>query len=620
MKEVKPISASVKAKRHTRQYQMHKYFARRPYNVFANLINHYSEENDIVLDCFCGGGVTVYESIAQNRKSIGVDLNPLATFITEMQIFDGDITDVEKLYDDFIKNMKSKYQNIYYVKFDDDEGYIEWMEWAYKTKCPECNTKIILSEENKVRNGYYKSANEDCTCRLGIKRLDTIPDGIETLRIKYFSKKLGSFKVKEYTDVLEVGEAENYLNSQNTNINPDVELPLDMDRQFEDRLKEKGIIYYSDLFTKRNFYVNVILFNEILNLKGNLPDVQLDQLYFLFSSSLRYSNNMTRVTKNWEGGNPTSMDKHAFWLPNQFVENNIFSILEKRSKAIIKGFKYSKENLMSSVEQKFNFESLINKGDYLILNQSSSELNIPDNSIDVIITDPPYGSNVQYAELSIIWNVWYEHYKKKETYLYVDEEAVMNRRLPEELGRKDSKFYEEMLYNVFRECYRVLKPKGYLVFTFNNKNINVWIAMLKAVARAGFVLPNRGVLFQDYIDSYKNTAHLRYEGNLHGDFVYSFRKVDDYIEKPTEYDSLKDLLNDVVENISKNIMMESKEVLTTDLYQEIFASSAGLMMSYIQENLECEDIIEEEFSKTYIDEILSKYLVYEEGHWKKETK
>ena len=197
-----------------------------------------------------------------------------------------------------------------------------------------------------------------------------------------------------------------------------------MDRQFEDRLKEKGIIYYSDLFTKRNFYVNVILFNEILNLKGNLPDVQLDQLYFLFSSSLRYSNNMTRVTKNWEGGNPTSMDKHAFWLPNQFVENNIFSILEKRSKAIIKGFKYSKENLMSSVEQKFNFESLINKGDYLILNQSSSELNIPDNSIDVIITDPPYGSNVQYAELSIIWNVWYEHYKNKETYLYVDEKLL----------------------------------------------------------------------------------------------------------------------------------------------------------------------------------------------------
>ena len=134
-----------KSKRHTRQYQMHKYFARRPYNVFANLINHYSEENDIVLDCFCGGGVTVYESIAQNRKSIGVDLNPLATFITEMQIFDGDITDVEKLYDDFIKNMKSKYQNIYYVKFDDDEGY----RWMAHIKLNVDVIKIILSEKIK---------------------------------------------------------------------------------------------------------------------------------------------------------------------------------------------------------------------------------------------------------------------------------------------------------------------------------------------------------------------------------------------------------------------------------------------------------------------------------------
>src|SRR5690554_3388385 len=42
-----PIQSSVKAKRHTPQYTMHKYFARRPYNVFNNLISHYSNEGDI---------------------------------------------------------------------------------------------------------------------------------------------------------------------------------------------------------------------------------------------------------------------------------------------------------------------------------------------------------------------------------------------------------------------------------------------------------------------------------------------------------------------------------------------------------------------------------------------
>lgn len=35
---VEPIKESVKAQGHTAQYQMHKYFARRPYNVFRNLV------------------------------------------------------------------------------------------------------------------------------------------------------------------------------------------------------------------------------------------------------------------------------------------------------------------------------------------------------------------------------------------------------------------------------------------------------------------------------------------------------------------------------------------------------------------------------------------------------
>ena len=93
---VEPIGESVKARGHTAQYQMHKYFARRPYNVFRRLIEHYTEKGDIVLDCFCGGGVTVFESLALNRKAVGVDINPLATFITEMQIQQVDVEGLRK--------------------------------------------------------------------------------------------------------------------------------------------------------------------------------------------------------------------------------------------------------------------------------------------------------------------------------------------------------------------------------------------------------------------------------------------------------------------------------------------------------------------------------------------
>ena len=48
----------VKALGHTPPYKIHKYFARRPWNVFCELIKIFSDNNDVILDPFCGGGVT----------------------------------------------------------------------------------------------------------------------------------------------------------------------------------------------------------------------------------------------------------------------------------------------------------------------------------------------------------------------------------------------------------------------------------------------------------------------------------------------------------------------------------------------------------------------------------
>ena len=64
MKEYK----SIKAKAHTAPYKIHRYFARRPWNVFKQLIEIYSNEGDIIVDPFCGGGVTIYEGLKLSRK------------------------------------------------------------------------------------------------------------------------------------------------------------------------------------------------------------------------------------------------------------------------------------------------------------------------------------------------------------------------------------------------------------------------------------------------------------------------------------------------------------------------------------------------------------------------
>ncbi|MDR5659868.1 DNA methyltransferase [Serpentinicella sp. ANB-PHB4] len=610
---IKPISETIKAKRHTPQYQMHKYYARRPHNIFNNLIKHYSEEGDIVLDCFCGGGVTISEGLSINRKVIGIDINPLATFITEMQIQQVDIKILLDYFQDFYTRMENKFASEYLYRLGGEEVSIEWTEWIYEVNCYECNTIIELSQENKLSNGIYKCSNPNCSSNInernGVNRTKCLPHSSVPIRMKY-SKLDGSTNVNILSDEEKQAIKNQLAKYEFKNNFLTQEIPSNWDRWYEDCLPQKGVTTFADFFTERNLFINLEIFNEIIN----LPKSQMrDLLYFAFSSSLRYTNKMSRVTENWENGSPTCMDKHAYWLPNEYVEVNILKKLNERMQAVIKGLEYTRSHIKSEKLKAETFEELLEKKDYLILTQSASKTPIPDKSIDVVITDPPYGSNVQYGELSAFWNVWYMQYKNLDNFIFNDEEAVVNRKSCFE-GAKDVDHYGDMLTEVFTEASRVLKDKGYLVFTFNNKNINVWVQVLKAIVRAGFNLPEDGIIYQDFIKEYKNTSHLKYSGNIHGDFIYSFRKED------FEFESEK--LGDFKETIETRIidslrhMYEIKtSYTTTELYERIYSSIVRVLMAYVYQD-ETNDIeVIEELSKTFIDDIIGKYLVLNSQLW-----
>lgn len=607
---IEPIQETIKAESHTPQYKMHKYFARRPYNVFSNLIKYYTKENDIVLDVFCGGGVTVFESLALKRNVIGNDLNPLASFITEMQIFNGDLDKLKFEIESFVKHIKSKFSKYYYIDLDDDKGIIEWVEWAYIVKCPHCGKDIILSDENKIKNGVYKCDNDSCEGFNGIKRTGCTSNGSIPIRIKYQSSITKKTKVCKF-DNEKMLDTNTYNLSNLEGYYPNFKFPMDWDRQKEDKLLEKGIVQYKDIFTKRNFYINTLIFKEIQESKSEYKDY----LYFIFSSSLRYTNNMTRVTENWENGNPTSMDKHAYWFPNLYIENNVLKIFEKRAEAIYKGCEFSKNKLHKDTNKVSRFSDIkINSS--LILNTDSSHLPLPDESVDIIITDPPYGSNVQYAELSVVWNAWFQLYKNKDSYIYRTREAVSNRKTNYKNSKSD-KDYSNLLFDVFSESYRVLKDKSYLVFTFNNKNIKTWIAMLSAVSKSGFYLPTNGIIFQDYIDSYKNTAHLKYDGNISGDFIYSFVKDKSRNSEncSPNFKTIDEFLENTVVSAIEEIFYKSKDLTTYELYKQLFSKIVNSLMSVLKS---CSD---EELNQlyslkdNYLENLLKKHLNYDNGEW-----
>src|SRR3989338_7270253 len=97
---VEQIDYATVAKPHTSMYLMHKYWARKPHNVVSEYIRGYTKEKEIVLDPFCGSGPTPIEAIKLGRKGIGIDLNPISTFVTKMTAIPVDIHQIKKTFEE----------------------------------------------------------------------------------------------------------------------------------------------------------------------------------------------------------------------------------------------------------------------------------------------------------------------------------------------------------------------------------------------------------------------------------------------------------------------------------------------------------------------------------------
>lgn len=54
--------------------------------VAQKLIDEFSEIGDTVLDPFCGSGTLIVEAIAKGRSAIGIDIDPVAAFVTSVKV------------------------------------------------------------------------------------------------------------------------------------------------------------------------------------------------------------------------------------------------------------------------------------------------------------------------------------------------------------------------------------------------------------------------------------------------------------------------------------------------------------------------------------------------------
>jgi putative DNA methylase len=114
----------------------------------------------------------------------------------------------------------------------------------------------------------------------------------------------------------------------------------------------------------------------------------------------------------------------------------------------------------------------------------SGQIDLPDASVDLVVTDPPYMDNVHYSELADFFHAWLRELAPFDGY----PRALLTTRHPDEVQSASPQDFESAIARVWQECHRVLKDEGLLAFTFHQVRFTAWLSVVTALRRAGFVV------------------------------------------------------------------------------------------------------------------------------------
>lgn len=295
--------------------------------------------------------------------------------------------------------------------------------------------------------------------------------------------------------------------------------------------------YYYEVFNPRQIIAFNYLFEEI----NNIPEQEYRNVFFtIFSNSLEYNNMMTPY--NYPHRKLHHLfNYHALPLTTTPVENSVWGVGNKGAgtfancyKRYIKAKKYCdspydkfkdpygniktifSERERIGVDFLESFTDLKKKNsNAMIFSKDSSHLpEIPDGSVDFVVTDPPYFDSIHYSELSNFFYVWLAELVDdpnfRKDYVPTDNEAIVNQGMGKNAGD-----YQEILLSVFTECERILKNDGNLVFTFHHQKWEAWWTLLQAVMGSGFKVVDTFPVLSEY----KVNPHIRQKQSLDMDLV-----------------------------------------------------------------------------------------------------
>ena len=503
-----PFAADVSEGKGDAIYGAHNYHTKVPYKAIMRYILHYTKPGDIVFDGFCGSGMTgVAAQMCANpgrefqyqietemqdshpvwgtRKVILNDLGVAPCFIAMNQNTPVDVEEFRKEAKAILAHYEEECGWMYDTIHLDEMGRpvagldgkpmvgrINYTVWSDVFVCPSCSSEIIFTEAAKQNQTNLRDSFCCPHCGSVLKKTDCVRaqetyfDGILQRSVTIAKQvpvlinySIGKKKYEKKPDANDLDIIRRIESMEIPYWVPSQELIAGFNT--DQPKKSHGISHVHLFYTRRNLYVLSCVMHYAAESK--------------LSSSMRFLYEQVVL----------GMAKFARYVPTHFSQVNQYlsGTLYIGSQVVEVTPAYIISNKIDSLAKVFSLMNGWNVGDALIQTASMTETGLPDNSIDYVFTDPPFGGNLNYSELNFLWEAWYKVYTNNEP------EAIIN-----SVQKKGLAEYQQLMERCFVEYYRILKPNHWITVEFHNSQNSVWNAISEAISRAGFIIADIRIL------------------------------------------------------------------------------------------------------------------------------
>jgi DNA modification methylase len=455
----------VSAGKNTYTYDAHTYHTKVPPQAIVEILERYLPDGGLILDPFAGSGMTGVAARVSGMDAILNELSPAACFISHNFTEPVCPTAFSGAIETILSSLNEVRSALYETTCRKCGRITEilYTVWSYRVLCPQCQSEFVLWDHCRK---YGRTVREhkilkefpcpSCKTRLYKRELQRTTAVPVLLGYKCCSGTQTEHPLTG-ADLQRINDIDNgfYLAG---GFYPTTVLPEGVNLN---QPRRHGLTSVDKFYSSRNLAAMSQLWREIHRIAD---DSLASAAAFAFTSLYQ---RVTRFSefRFWGGSGNTA----RFNVPYIFNEANVFLTFQRKAASII-------DHLQTTASRY--------GGRTAVACHSATDLRfISDESIDLIFTDPPFGANINYSEMNILWESWLGEFTDSSN------EAIISRA-----QGKQIQDYEDLMTKSLAECYRVLRPGHWMLLVFMNSSSQVWSALKSAIRRAGFVTERLDIL------------------------------------------------------------------------------------------------------------------------------